>query len=224
MEPIKHNQHTHIEEFNPDVKILHDSYQDFFCQMKEFNAGVEYQNFSDFVINEASEYAASGDGVTYIVWNVFSDTNGRELRRDMVAFYTLGVTAIPYEDRIRLDEEEAYTTGQTYDIQNCGIPAVELKMFAVSEKYQNVFFRYQDEDMPIAAWILKSIINTVEEMSKTLIGCKAIFLHAVPKAVDFYLRNGFQFLMINMTPFYSFDAEFTPMFLALYELHINYDD
>lgn len=71
---------------------------------------------------------------------------------------------------------------------------------------------------------LKSIINTVEEMSKTLIGCKAIFLHAVPKAVDFYLRNGFQFLMENMTPLYSFDAEFTPMFLTLYELHINYDD
>ena len=115
MEPIKHNQHTHIEEFNPDVKMLHDSYQDFFCQMKEFNAGVEYQNFNDFVINEASEYAASGDGVTYIVWNVFSDTDGRELRRDMVAFYTLGVTAIPYEDRIRLDEEEACATGQTYD-------------------------------------------------------------------------------------------------------------
>ena len=50
------------------------------------------------------------------------------------------------------------------------------------------------------------------------------FLHAVPDAVDFYLRNGFEFMLPNMEPFHSIDSEFTPMFLALYELHINFDE
>lgn len=63
------------------------------------------------------------------------DENGEEKEREIVAFYTLATTAIPYEDRIRLDEEEAQQRGQEFDSQICGIPALEIKMFAVDEKY-----------------------------------------------------------------------------------------
>ena len=38
------------------------------------------------------------------------------------------MTAIPYEDRIRLEPEDAEIEGKEYDIQICGIPAIEIKM------------------------------------------------------------------------------------------------
>lgn len=42
------------------------------------------------------------------------------------------------ESRIRLDEEEAKELGKEFDIEICGISAVEIKMFAVDKKYQDV--------------------------------------------------------------------------------------
>ena len=39
------------------------------------------------------------------------DKNNTEIARDLVSYYTLSATAIPYEDRIRLDEEEAKAIG-----------------------------------------------------------------------------------------------------------------
>lgn len=216
--------HDHIDVLNPDVKTLRDSYQDFLFKIKQFDAGNGYQNFNEFISDEAIDYADDGNGVTYVVWNILKDKNGHEIDRDIVSFYTLAVTSIPYIDRIRLDEEEAKATGEIYDKQNCAVSAIEIKMFAVNQKYQNIFFEYGDEDLPVSVWVLRSIIDYIENLSKTIVGVKAAFLHAVPDAVDFYLRNGFEFMLPNMEPFHSIDSEFTPMFLALYELHINFDE
>lgn len=132
--------HKHIAHFNPDVMSLEQSHQDFSSEMKHFNAGKGYENFNDFMIEEAVEYKNAGDGVTYVVWNVMYDKNNNEIGRDVVSYYTLAATAIPYEDRIRLDEEDAKATGEEFDIEICGISAIEIKMFAVNEKYQDVFF------------------------------------------------------------------------------------
>lgn len=59
-----------------------------------------------------------------------------------MGFYTLATGAIPYTDRIRLDEIEAKETGKEFDEQTCGLPIVEIKMFAISKKYQDVFYEY----------------------------------------------------------------------------------
>ena len=154
--------HDHIDVFNPNVKTLRDSYQDFLFKIKQFDAGNGYQNFNEFISDEAIDYADDGNGVTYVVWNILKDKNGHEIDRD--------------------------------------------------------------EDLPVSVWVLRSIIDYIENLSKTIVGVKAAFLHAVPDAVDFYLRNGFEFMLPNMEPFHSIDSEFTPMFLALYELHINFDE
>lgn len=171
MAHANNKSHDHIDVFNPDVKTLRDSYQDFLFKIKQFDAGNGYQNFNEFISDEAIDYADDGNGVTYVVWNILKD-----------------------------------------------------KKFAVNQKYQNIFFEYGDEDLPVSVWVLRSIIDYIENLSKTIVGVKAAFLHAVPDAVDFYLRNGFEFMLPNMEPFHSIDSEFTPMFLALYELHINFDE
>ena len=155
--PRKNNgMHEHIVNFSPDVTSLEVAHQDFFSELSRFNAGSSYANFNIFLVDEAEEYKNNGDGVTYVVWNVFYDEVGAETQREIVAFYTLSVTAIPYEDRIRLDEEEARETGREFDIQLCGIPALEIKMFALDVKYQDKFYEFEGEDLPISAWIMRS--------------------------------------------------------------------
>ncbi len=216
--------HTHIEYFNPDVTSLAKAYQDFSSALSHFHAGKYYDSFDDFIKKEAVQYQNSGDGVSYVVWNVFYDDTGQEEKREIVAYYTLSTTSIPYEDRIRLDPDEAQKYNKEFDIQICGIPAIEIKMFAVNEKYQNLFYQYDNEDLPIAAWIMRNIIYHANSLLTDVIGFKALFLHAIPEAVSFYIKNGFHPMEINMKPLHSVDSEFTPMYLSLREIHMIYDD
>ena len=218
------SKHKHIMNFNPDVMLLEQAYQDYLYEIQKFNAGKGYENFNDFVVDEANDYKNIGDGVTYTVWNVILDDLGKEEKRELVAYYTLAATSIPYEDRIRLDEEEAAEEGKEFDIQIYGISAIEIKMFAVDEKYQNIFFEYEGQDLPISAWIMRNIISYLENLSNTVVGFKAIFLHSVPQAESFYEMNGFNKVKINMKPLQCIDSEFTSMYLALKEIKMNYDD
>ena len=156
MQNENRKEHTHIAYFNPDVTSLEKAHQDFQSYMKLFNAGKGYDNFSDFIKDDANEYEEAGDGVTYVVWNVLYDEDENEVKRDIVSYYTLAATAIPYEDRIRLDEDERLESGQEFDSQICGISALEIKMFAVDEKFQDKFSEFEGEDLPISAWIMIS--------------------------------------------------------------------
>ena len=115
------------------------------------------------------------------------DKDNIEIKRDIVSYYTLAATAIPYEDRIRRDKEEAKEKGGEFDIEICGISAIEIKMFAVSEKYQDVFFEYEGENLPISAWIMRYIIDFAYSLSDEVVGFKALFLHSLPEAESFYL-------------------------------------
>ena len=224
MQRTNREQHNHILYFNPDVMPIEQAHQDFSCELKCFNAGTGYDNFNDFVNEEAIEYRDSGDGATYVVWNVFTGENGVEQRREVVAFYTLSATAIPYEDRIRLDKEEAELIGREFDSQICGISALEIKMFAVDEKYQDVFFEFDGEDLPISAWIIKSIIDDANDLINNVLGFKAIFWHSLPNAEDFYASNGFNQVEKNMQPLHCVDSEYIAMYLSLKEVHMNYDE
>lgn len=181
-------EHEHIAYFNPDVMSLRQSHQDFSSEMKFFSAGEGYDNFNDFITEEAIDYENVGDGVTYVVWNVLYDKDNVEIKRDMVSYYTLAATAIPYEDRIR-----------------------------------DVFFEYDGMDLPISAWIMRSIIDFAYSLLDEVIGFKALFLHSLPEAEGFYGTNGFNPVEINMQPLHCYDSEYKPMYLALKEVHMNYD-
>lgn len=222
MEKENRKEHDYITYFNPDVMLLKSAYQDFLSEIEKFDAGEEYINFNEFVIDEAISYADEGNGVTYVVWNVFCDEN--EIGRDIVSFYTLAATAIPYEDRIRRDEEEAKKFGEDFDVEICGISAIEIKMFAVDKKYQDVFFIYDGEDLPISAWVMRSIIDFSYSLMNEVLGFKSLFLHALPEAENFYKTNGFNPVEVNMQPLHCVDSEYKAMYLALKEVHMNYED
>lgn len=221
MESINNKKHTCIAYFNPDVEVYNKAHQDL---LLKFDAGNGYDNFNDFVSEEAIEYANNGDGVTYLVWNIFCGEDGSEVKRELVAYYTLAATSIPYVDRIRLDEEEAKISGKEFDIQTCGISALEIKMFAVNEKYQDTFYEYGGTELPVSAWVMRSIIDDANSMINTVLGFKALFLHALPNAEKFYENNGFHPVEENMQPLHSVDSDYKAMYLALKKVHMNYDD
>ena len=208
--------HKFIESFNPDIKIYSEEYQEYFNQ---FDAGKENFMFNDFIRKEAKEYLNSGDGVTYLVFNSLSNGNV-----ELVSYFTLAGGAIPYIDRWKIPDEEREENGLEYDEQYCGIPAFELKMFAVSEKYQNLFYEYEGENKPISAWILGLIIGKVYCMKDTIVGVKALFLHSVPEAENFYKKNGFDYILKPMNPFYSVDCELKAMYIPFVDIHIHYDE
>lgn len=175
-------------------------------------------------MQEVMSYKDEGNGVTYLVWNIFENEFGQEVKRELAAYYTLATTSIPYEDRIRLDEEEAKEMGKEFDIQICGISAIEIKMFAVDVKYQDVFYEYEGECLPISAWIMRSIIDYANKLIDEVVGFKALFLHSVPEAEKFYEMNGFHPMKVNMQPLHCLDSEYKAMYLALKEVHMNYDE
>lgn len=207
----------YIQTFNPVVVQANVQHQDY---LYAFNAGDDYKNFNEFIYKEWEEYLENKDGVTFLVFDKSETTSKKEI----VAFYTLCAGAIPYTDRWRIPEEELDESGEEFDEQECGIPSIEIKMFAVTEKYQDCFFVIDGEERPIAAWILHDIICTIESLTASTIAAKAIFLHAIPTAENFYLQNGFNYAHPSMHAFHDVDSEYAPMFLALTKLHIHYDE
>lgn len=211
----RNNIHNYISEFNPDISVFNTDCRDY---LLSFNAGEGYENFNDFLIDEADEYCVNGDGVTYIIWNNDID------KKEVVAYFTLSANAIPYIDRIKLDEEEALELGKEFDEENWGITVIEIKMFAVNDKYQDLFYIYDDDDLPVSAWCLRAIVNYVSELNNSVLGFKALFLHSVPDAEEFYLKNGFQNMKVNMHPFCSIDSDMKPMWMPLKDIYMNYDN
>lgn len=218
------SERVFIKEFSPEMEVLNKPFQDCFYDLLDFNAGDNYKVFNEFLLNDTIDYNKAGEGVTHLIINTIKDDKGSIIRKEIVAYITLAVNSIPFVDRIRNDEEEYITTGEKYNEENCGISAVEIKMYAVDEKYQDVFYESENESLPIAAWILRMVINWLYEISENIISFKAIFLHSLPEDVEFYKKNEFEELEENMQPFFSVDEDFTPLYLALREVHMNYDD
>ena len=217
-------KHKRIDKFIPDMQDFESAYRDFAEKINSFDAGGEYSNFNSFIKRGAAESAKTGDGTSFIIWNIIKDSNGNEIDRDMVAFYTISANAIPYESRIRLEPDEAEKLGTEFDSKLCGIPALELLLFAVNKKYQDTFYDFEGIDLPVSVWALAVIIKHARVLIKSIISFKVIFLHALPEAEQFYLKNGFTEIEENMKPFYSADSEFKPMYFIVKEIHMCYDD
>lgn len=125
--------HKYLSDFNPDVELLDFSqHQDY---LSYFDAGREYLTFSEFICCEAVRDVKNGDGVTYLVFDNIFNENRELIKRKLISYFTLETTAIPYIDRIRLDEQDRQLLGKEFDEALCGIPAVQLKMFAISTEY-----------------------------------------------------------------------------------------
>lgn len=211
--------HKYIDCFHPVVERYNSSRRDV---LRLFDAGEDNFSFNEFINAEAAEYAEAGEGVTYLVWNKLYHEQ-KETGRELIGYFTLASNAIPFEDRIRLDEEEAILNKKEFDVKLCGVSALQIKMFTIDKKYQDLFYKTNDLDMPIAAWIMRLIIDYANEMIQNVLGFKVIFLYSVPDAENFYKMNGFSPLAENMMDFHCVDSEFTPMYLTLRQFVMHND-
>ena len=87
MQKKETKERRHISYFNPDVKLLEESYQDFSSNLKKFTTVNEYDTFSVFLNDDAVDYKNSGDVVSYIVWNVIFNDNGIEEKGEIVTYH-----------------------------------------------------------------------------------------------------------------------------------------
>ena len=79
---------------------------------------------------------------------------------------------------------------------------------------------------------MRGIIDFAYSLLDEVIGFKALFLHSLPEAEGFYGANVFNPVEIDMQPLqmcirdrplHCCDSEYKPMYLALKEVHMNYD-
>ena len=208
-------KHKYLERFDSDIVLMDRQYQD---SLETFDAGSWKDNFNDFIRQEWESYANEKNGVTYLILH-----KKTEERPTIAAYCTLSSGAIPYIDRWYIPPEEREKEEEIYDEKECGIPAIEIKMFAVSKKYQDVFYKYGGHDKPVSAWILAQIIEFICQLTEYTLSAKAIFLQSVPEAEAFYRKNGFDYVLPNMHTFHTIDADLAAMYLPLTELKIHYD-
>lgn len=97
-------------------------------------------------------------------------------------------------------------------------PAIEVKIFAIDEKYQHQPF--PDDDCGALHWsdyCLYYLIERITDIAENFCGASHVVLYSVPEAVSFYQRNGFQFFVGGMEkPSNLFVDGCIPMFLNLW--------
>ena len=182
-------QRKQLDNFIPKIIRLE---QD--CNLP-FNAGNGFETFNSFLTDDVEDYFLNGDGVTYLIKN----------NDDIVAYFCITANAIPF-DYLCENESEMW-----------GISVVEIKMFAVNEKYQNTFYQYKDTNAPVSAWCLGYFIDNIQKH----IGIKAIMLHSIPTAENFYLRNGFQDVNNVMKPLHDLDDNLKILWKPLQNIYFG---
>ena len=97
-------------------------------------------------------------------------------------------------------------------------PAIEVKIFAVNEKYQHQL--YQDDDTGNLHWsdyCLYYLLEKIYEISGDMCGANHVVLYSVPEAVTFYERNKFRHFVGDMAmPSNHFIEGCVPMFFFFF--------
>lgn len=199
-----------IEHINLSISLLEEKHKEFFENFKTGNRHPE-KDIGDYLRNDAFDEMLSGDGVSYVVMEL--DENEKPI--DIVSYFTLVSSAIPYIYRTEPEEGEEDEPYETM----CGIPAIRIHMFVVSDKYQDVFYNGK----PVAAWVFEAIINIIDEKSKKDTGIKAIYLHSLPSAKNFYKRNKMLEAEKYMQPFSGMDDELDVMYVFIRDVRIVHE-
>ena len=79
-----------------------------------------------------------------------------------------------------------------------------------------MFYISEGLGLPVSAWCLRYIVDYARDISTTIMGIQALYLHSVPSAESFYSANGFSYIPHLIHPLYSIDADFRMMWLSLY--------
>lgn len=163
---------------------------------REDLAGVSFCCGQEYIDNYfAQEMLEDSDAVPYCFWT-------DDKKRELVGIASLSCSGI------------IIRSNNSFNIT----PAIEVKIFAVDEKYQHKAFPGAEEDdnghWSDYCWIyLLEIINNITENS---CGASHIVLYSVPDAVSFYKRNGLEsFVTLMEKPSNLFIDGCIPMFLNL---------
>ena len=155
----------------------------------------EYPAISHFIQNQSIE---SKDDVSYVF---VDDENNRIMGFCAICCTGISVTAMD-------NEGKEFTTS---------VPAVEIDYFAVDEEYRSLKL---DEDSnryeTLSRAFFLYMLEYIKEISIKNVGATHICLYAVPKAVSFYKRCGFEPFEEYMNPDeIPFLKNCTPMFCVI---------
>ena len=137
-------------------------------QLKKFNCGNPVIN--EYILNKAKDDIST---VTYLVIN--TDTN------DVIGFISLACSGIRY----------TISTGKNYHVNETK-PAIEIKYFAVINKFHKLLYDDTDEHIYFSDMVLGEALKKCRDISEKVIGAEYIMLYAVEEAVHFYERNLFE--------------------------------
>lgn len=104
----------------------------------------------------------------YVSYVVIDDKNG-----NIIAVYSLSCSACVYS-----------VYNKTYFL-----PAAEVALFAVDQKYQDI--KFKDGDDCLSSAIFSELVYFIFTLTDDAIGASKIVLYATPDAVSFYSRCGF---------------------------------
>lgn len=177
--------------------------------IERFTSGDEA--FDNYLLENASCDKNNGDGVTYIIVNY---TDGKVV--EPIAYYTLSAFTVNIVDRYDFQDDDIPEEDKREHFSP--IPSIMIKMFAVSEDYQDTIY----DGKLVSSIILKGIIDDIKNISNNVIGAKMITLCSVDTAIKFYKENGFISMADNLTLFDFVDAiDNHPMYMPLYPITIN---
>ena len=69
-------------------------------------------------------------------------------------------------------------------------PAVEIKMFAIDEQYKHIIYS-PDDNLTLSDYIFGNVISRIYDFTENECGADKVILYSVPKAENFYIKNGF---------------------------------
>jgi len=104
----------------------------------------------------------------YVSYVVTDDENG-----NIIAIYSLSCSACIYSIYNKI-----YFS-----------PSVEIALFAVDQKYQDI--KFKDDDGCLSSAIFSELIYFIFNLTDNTIGATKIILYATPNAVPFYSHCGF---------------------------------
>lgn len=148
--------------------------------IRQFDCG--NQDMTDYLHNQAKIDAMEGNGVTYVL--VTSD------RERIYAYATIKAYGLYY-----YDDAEKYHT-QSIDKSGkilLSIPALEIKMFAISRKLKGCIAYTLDPDKQrhYSTIFFRLLLEDLYYMSMNTIGFQMIFLRANDEGEYLYRKNNF---------------------------------
>lgn len=152
------------------------------------------RSINNFIKNECLN---TNESVTYLFVN--------EDNQEIIGFCSLCCTGILLkDDGIQVNTYSHY-------------PSIEIDYFAVAEKYRSIPYEETSTRYETLSNVLfQQVIKYIESISRKYVGATHVCLYSVPRAFNFYKRNGF----LEFEPYMQRDKKTyikncIPMFLVI---------